>query len=318
MYEESRMKKKVTNKSKHKAAPPKLDDIIVQGTGDVIGWFNKVNSSIAFSSYDPGKLFLIGRDGKGALSVFHRNFDLCMGLALDERQDLYVASLYQIWKLTNILPKGELYQDFDRLYCPQVSFITGEINTHDVALDHTGRLIFVNTSFSCLSAISTDHSFDVLWKPPFISKLTPEDRCHLNGLAMENGRPRYVSMFAATDEPAGFRPHRKNGGLIMDVNSHDVVCSHLYMPHSPRVYRGVLYVLNSGTGEFGYVNKDAKQFVPMTFCPGFVRGLSFIGDYALIGLSKIKLKDGEQLPLVQNLKDNGYEEAQCGILYCSS
>lgn len=305
---------KATNSATEDNAQPVIEDIAVHGTGDIIGWLKKINASLAFSSYQPGKLFLIGHDNAGNLSVFHRNFDLCMGLTLDAQQNLYVASLYQIWKLTNILPKGELYQDFDRLYCPQASYITGEVNTHDTALDHANRLIFVNTSFSCLSAISTDYSFRVLWKPNFISELVAEDRCHLNGLAMENGRPRYVSMFATTNEIQGWRTQRANGGVIIDVNTHEIVCKGLSMPHSPRIYRDRLYVLNSGTGEFGFVNKETEQFEAITFCPGFVRGLSFIGDYAIIGLSKLKNKAIEyKLPIIENLKKHGFEASQCGL-----
>ncbi len=305
---------KSTGSSTDETPTPPIEDISVHGTGDVIGWLNKVNASLAFSSYQPGKLFLIGRDAAGNLSVFHRNFDLCMGVTLDEKQNLYVASLYQIWKLTNILPKGQLYQDFDRLYCPQVSYITGEVNTHDIALDYASRLIFVNTSFNCLSIISTDHSFDVLWKPSFISQLVAEDRCHLNGMAMENGRPRYVTMFAATNEIEGWRSHRVNGGIIIDVNTQEIVCSGLSMPHSPRIYRNRLYVLNSGAGEFGYVNKKTGRFKAITFCPGFTRGLSFIGDYAIVGLSKLKAPAIEDnLPIIQNLKKHGFEESLCGF-----
>lgn len=293
---------------------PQIDNIAIHGTGDVIGWLNEVNISFAFSSYQLGKLFLIGRNSDGQLSVFHRNFDLCMGLVADGNQSIYLASLYQIWKLTNILPEGQFYQDFDRLYSPQISYITGELNTHDVALDSNHGLIFINTTFSCLSAVSSERSFDVIWKPPFISKLAPEDRCHLNGLAMDKGKPRYVSMFAETDQHEGWRPHRVGGGLVMDVTTNEIVCRNLSMPHSPRLYRDTLYVLNSGTGEFGYVNLRSGCFEAIAFCPGFVRGLSFAGDYAIVGLSKLKNTDlAQQLPISHNLIKHGYKTTQCGF-----
>lgn len=290
------------------------DNITIHGEGDVISWLKETNCSLAFSSYQLGKLFLIGRNAANELSVFHRSFDLCMGLALDNNQTLYLASLYQIWKLTNILPPGQLYQDFDRLYAPQVSYITGELNTHDVALDNQNRIIFINTAFSCLATVSTERSFDVLWKPPFISRLMPEDRCHLNGLAMENGLPRYASMFAESDTHEGWRPHRVGGGIIIDITTNDIVCRGLSMPHSPRIYNNTLYILNSGTGEFGYVDIQTGKFVSICFCPGFVRGLSFIGDYAIVGLSKLKNPDlAQQLPIANNLIKHGYKSTQCGF-----
>jgi uncharacterized protein (TIGR03032 family) len=296
------------------SAEVQTENLSIHGTGDVLGWLNEVNISFAFSSYQLGKLFLIGRSPSNELSVFHRNFDLCMGLAMDGNNTMYLASLYQIWKLTNILPKGQLYQDFDRLYSPQVSYITGELNTHDVALDNHGKVIFINTTFSCLASVSSERSFDVVWKPPFITNLAPEDRCHLNGLAMDKGVPRYVSMFAKSDEHEGWRPHRVKGGIIMDIATNEIVCRELSMPHSPRMYRGVLYVLNSGTGEFGYVDVVTGRFEAITFCPGFVRGLSFAGDYAIVGLSKLKNPDlAQQLPISENLLQHGFETTQCGF-----
>lgn len=295
------------------AAQPQ-EQITIHGTGDVLGWLAENNLSLAFSSYQLGKLFLVGREPSGGLSVYHRNFDLCMGLAAEGNQTIYVGTLYQIWKLNNILPDGEYYQGFDRLYAPQASSITGEVNAHDIALHHDGRLLFVNSAFNCLAATSTERSFDVLWKPEFISELVPEDRCHLNGLAMNNGRPQYVSMFAASNVVDGWRSHRINGGLIIDIESNEIVCRGLSMPHSPRIYRDKLWVLNSGTGYFGYVDTASGRFENVVFCPGFVRGLSFIGDYAIVGLSKLKRDESaNDLPIRQNLKKHGFDEAQCGF-----
>ena len=51
-----------------------------------------------------------------------------------------------------------------------------------------------NTLFSCLAAASPTHTFRPLWRPPFVSRLAPEDRCHLNGLALRDGEPRYVTI----------------------------------------------------------------------------------------------------------------------------
>ena len=293
---------------------PQQDQITIHGTGDVLGWLDKANVSLVFSSYQLGKLFLFGRNHDGGLSIFHRNFDFCMGLAAVGNHTIYVGTLFQIWKLTNILPDGELYQDFDKLYSPQVSYITGELNTHDIALDHEGRLLFINSAFNCLATTSTEHSFDIVWKPEFISQIVSEDRCHLNGLAMQEGRPKYVSLFAESDEVNGWRSQRNDGGLIIDIETNEVVCRGLSMPHSPRIYRDKLWVLNSGTGYFGYVDMAARSFINVTFCPGFVRGLSFVGDYAIVGLSKLKYDENiDELPITQNLEKHGFSETQCGF-----
>jgi uncharacterized protein (TIGR03032 family) len=57
------------------------------------------------------------------------------------------------------------------------------------------------------------------------------------------------------------------------------------MPHSPRVYQDQLWLLNSGTGFLGRVDRSAGRFEPVAFCPGYLRGLAFVGHYAVVGLS---------------------------------
>ena len=133
---------------------------------------------------------------------------------------------------------------------PQVGYTTGDLDIHDVAVDAAGRPVFVATLFGCLATTSETHSFTPLWRPPFISKLAAEDRCHLNGLAMRDGAPAYVRAVAATDVADGWREHRRDGGVVIDVATNEIVCRGLSMPHSPRLHDGTLYVLNSGTGLF--------------------------------------------------------------------
>lgn len=154
---------------------------------------------------------------------------------------LYISTLWQLWRFGNALAPGQVKDGYDRVYVPQVGTVTGDLDIHDLGLDGDGRLIFVNTLFSCLATTSDTHSFKPLWKPRFITKLAAEDRCHLNGLSM---------------------------------------------PHSPRWHQGRLWLHNSGTGEFGYADLEAGRFEPVAFCPGYLRGLSLHGGYAVMGLSK--------------------------------
>lgn len=81
-----------------------------------------------------------------------------------------MTSLYQIWRFENVLASGQLAAGYDRMYVPQVGYTTGDLDVHDIAVEDTGRVVFVNTLFGCLSTISDTHSFVPLWKPPFISK----------------------------------------------------------------------------------------------------------------------------------------------------
>ena len=173
-------------------------------------------------------------------------------------------------------------------------------------------MIFVNTLFGCLATFSPRASFQPLWRPPFLSALVPEDRCHLNGLAMRDGRPAYVTAVAASDVADGWRDRRRDGGCVIDVASGGIVASGLSMPHSPRWYRDRLWVLNSGTGELGSVDLAGGRFQPMAFCPGYLRGLAFAGDYAVVTLSKPRHVTFHGLELDERLSQRG-AVPQCGL-----
>ncbi len=249
-------------------------------------WLTEQKCSLLFTTYQAGKLFLVGvKEGK--LSIFERTFPRCMGLCLHEKS-LYMSSLYQMWRFEDALLSGQKYQEYDAVYVPQMSYITGDIDIHDIAVDKNGDLIFVNTLFSCLAKASLTHSFKPIWKPSFITKIAAEDRCHLNGLAMENGEPRYVTCVAQTDVHEGWRDHRHDGGSVIDVKTGEIVCTGLSMPHSPRMHQGKLWLLESGSGYFGYVDLEKGQFERVVFCPGYPRGLSFVNDFAVVGSSKCR------------------------------
>lgn len=275
-------------------------------------WLHEQQLSLALTTYQAGKLIFIGLQPNGRLSVFERTFNRCMGLWGTE-QTLWMSSLFQMWRFENVLPPGQTHEGYDRLYVPRVGYTTGDIDIHDVAVDCEGRVVFVNTLFSCLATVSETHSFAPLWKPPFISKLAAEDRCHLNGLAMEHGRPRYVTAVACSDAPEAWRDQRRAGGVVVDCQTGDVAARGLSMPHSPRLYRDQLWLLNAGTGYFGRMNRATGVFEPLTFCPGFLRGLSFAGDYAVVATSRSREnKTFSGLELDDNLTAKG-AQAHCQI-----
>jgi uncharacterized protein (TIGR03032 family) len=278
----------------------------------ILSWLAEQKLSMVLTTYQIGKLFLLGLKGNGELSIFERTFNRCMGLC-PTPNGFYMSSLHQVWRFENLFRKGEMQDGYDRLYVPQVGNTTGDIDIHDMAVDADGRLIFVNTLFGCLATLSETHSFKPLWRPPFLSKLAAEDRCHLNGLAMKDGRAAYVTLVGESDVVDGWRQHRAGGGIVMDVNSNDVVARGLSMPHSPRWHQGKLWLLNSGTGEFGHIELDTGRFVPVTFCAGYMRGLYFHGDYALIGTSKSrKNRTFSGLALDDAMKSRK-AEARCGV-----
>jgi len=236
-----------------------------------------------------------------------------MGLCAAGPESLWMSSLFQLWRLENALEPGRDHDGFDRLYVPRVAYTTGDLDVHDIAVDGDGRVVFVNTLFSCLATVSDRHSFVPLWVPPFISRLAAEDRCHLNGLALQDGVPRYASAVGSTDVADGWRDRRHDGGVLVDVQSGEVVVSGLSMPHSPRVYRDRLWLLESGRGRFGFVDPASGRFEPVAFCPGYLRGLAFCGDHAVTGLSRPRDDAAlSGLPLDDELQRRN-AEPRCGL-----
>lgn len=275
-------------------------------------WLLEQKLSLGFTTYQAGKLFLVGLQPDGRLSVFERTYNRCLGL-WSNGQTVWMSSLYQLWRFENVLAPGTSSAGHDRLYVPQVGYMTGDLDIHDLAVEASGRVVFVNTLFGCLATISETHHFVPLWKPPFLSRLAAEDRCHLNGLALEHGKAKYVTAVSQSDVPDGWRDRRHDGGCVIDVESSEIIATGLSMPHSPRVYRDKLWLLNSGTGYFGFIDRATGQFEKVPFCPGYLRGLSFHGDYAIVGMSKSRAsKTFSGLALDENLKASD-AEARCGV-----
>ncbi|MEH2265860.1 TIGR03032 family protein [Nostoc sp.] len=283
-------------------------------------WLYEQNLSLSFTTYQAGKLFFIGLQANGKLSVFERSFERCMGLYANGNS-LYMSSLYQLWKFENIIQPGQNHQGYDALYLPQMSYVTGDLDIHDIALSKAEekdlepqKLLFVNTLFSCLGTVSETHSFVPLWQPPFISKLAAEDRCHLNGLAMQSGKAKYVTAVSQSDVAESWREHRANGGCVIDVESNEIVLRGLSMPHSPRWHQEKLWLLNSGAGEFGFADLKRGVFEPVAFCPGYLRGCVFYGDFAVVGISQPRHnKTFSGLALDEKLHQKNVEP-RCGLL----
>jgi uncharacterized protein (TIGR03032 family) len=277
-----------------------------------LSWLHEAQVSLAFTTYQTNRLFLIGLKPDGTLSAFERSFDRPMGLTASADR-LYLSTRWQIWRFDDALPEGAEHTGYDRVYVPRLAHTTGDLDVHDLALDRDGRLIFVNTAYSCLATLSERFSFAPLWTPPFISRLAPEDRCHLNGLAMADGEPAYVTAVSRSDVVAGWRERRERGGCVIDVEDGAIVIDDLSMPHSPRVYRDRLWLLNSGSGELGWVDRSRGRFEPIAFCPGFLRGMAPCGDYAVVGLSQSRReRTFAGLALDQHLKEKD-AEPRCGL-----
>lgn len=276
------------------------------------GWLGQHRLSLAITSYQSGRIYLVGSDQKGRLSFFERIFERAMGV-VGNAQRIYLGGLYQLWRFENVLrPNEVIHGQFDKCYVPRNAQTIGDLDIHELGVRKNGKVVFVNTKYSCLAELSQTHSFKAVWKPKFISKLAPEDRCHLNGLAMVDGEPKYVTAVCKSDSVDGWRERRRDGGVVIDVETDEIVCEGLSMPHSPRWHSGKLWVLNAGTGQLGWVDFETKSFVPHAFVPGFARGLSIIGNVAAVGLSKPRNQRFEGLQLDDELKQRD-AEPWCGV-----
>ena len=285
-------------------------------SGGIVSRLARLNLSIAFTSYQSNLLYMLGVLPNGGAHLHQSAMVKPMGLATDGRGGLVLAAGFQVLELANVLkPHERVNETFDACYVPRTIHVTGELDAHDVGVDRDGKIAFVNTRFNCLSTVSSRHSFEMLWKPSFISSLVSEDRCHLNGLAMVDGLPAYVTAVSRSDTIDGWRDRRHDGGIVIDVQTNQIICEGLSMPHSPRLHQGELWILNAGTGELGVVKHSGNapgRFEPRVFCPGFLRGLAFYGNLAFVGLSKPRFKRFEGLALEQRLQDAD-SEPWCGI-----
>lgn len=274
----------------------------------------QLGCSLAVTTYQAGKLMIV-RSAGGRLSTLLRSFEKPMGLALsDDRERLVIGTRRTVWTLRSspeIAPQLEPKGTHDACYVPRASHVTGDMQGHEIALVKH-RTWIVNTAFSCLCILDDDRfTFVPQWRPPFIDRLAGEDRCHLNGLAVEDDKVAYVTAMGETNTAQGWRENKIEGGIVIDVDSGAVVTRGLCMPHSPRVFDGKLFVLDSGRGFLCTIDERNGQRTTVAALPGYARGLAFAGPIAFVGLSKIREKDlFGGLPIASSYGD---DERKCGI-----
>lgn len=270
-----------------------------------------LKASLLVSTYQAGKLVMIGSAERRLTLSFH-NFDRPMGMAIDHAADrMAVAARSKVWHLRNdrnVAQKLNPQAIHDACFLTRSAQVTGEIQTHEMAWAQ-GELWVVNTLFSCLCTLHSDYSFVPRWQPPFISELAPEDRCHLNGLAILNGKPKYVTAMAESDSTGGWRPNKTETGCLIDVESGETIARGFAMPHSPRVHLGHIWLLDSGRGSLVRVDPTNGEAHTVARFPGYTRGLTMIGKLAFVGLSKIReTSTFGGVPIAENR-----ERLKCGV-----
>lgn len=250
----------------------------------------RLGCTLTVSTYQAGKLIFVSATNDQHLIQLPRSFKRAMGVAI-EGNNMAVATSNEIITFANSPQLAATYpskpQTYDALYVPRATYYTGHLDMHDLHYGKEG-LWGVNTSFSCICRVDADYSFRPVWTPPFIDGLASEDRCHLNGLAMQDGEPLYVSALGTGNEYQSWRDKVTSGGVVLHIPSNTIIAEGLAMPHAPRVYDEDLYVLQSAKEELIRIDPNTGKYDVVAHIPGFVRGMARCGQYLFVGTSKLR------------------------------
>lgn len=266
--------------------------------------------SLVVTTYQSGRLILVRAETPAALNTHLRMFRSPMGVAVGDGR-LALGTEREVWDFQNqteVAARLEPPGLHDACFLPRNVHFTGDIRIHEIGYAG-GELWVVNTRFSALCTLAPDSSFVPRWRPPFVTRLAPEDRCHLNGMAIVDDRVRYVTALGATDQARGWHADRAHGGVLIDVDSGETMLSGLSMPHSPRCYGGRFWFLESGKGTLATADLAQGRWQTIAELPGFTRGLAFAGPFAFIGLSQVRESNiFGGIPLLERVP-----ERRCGV-----
>lgn len=288
--------------------PTKLAMKASPGLGE---WLRERSISLLISAYQSGRLISIGTDESGKLRLSAVAFDRSMGLASDPG-GVWVATLNRIWRFGFLLGAKVAEAAHDVVLAPQAALFTGYVNAHDLAVGPQGRPVFAASMFNCVATTSIEASLIPIWYPAFITDRSPQDACHLNGIALDKGRLRYATVFAQRQEFGAWRQAGSEGAVI-DIASNAAVATGLTQPHSPRLHSGRLWLHESGKGAFGYV--DGGKFVEVIRCPGYLRGLAFHQEIACIGSSRPRDTQSAGAQSFATMLAERGAEADCGLVF---
>ena len=273
-------------------------------TEDFERLLKKTNSTLAVSIYQAGRVLLLNTNTLDRLNITPINYPKPMGV-IAEKNKLAIATKTELHLYGNSPQLAERMRvngnSLENLYFPRVTYHTGDLDLHDLCYV-AGEIVAVNTRFSCICKFDDTYSFTPIWKPFFISEHTPEDRCHLNGLETENGQPKYVTGLGTGNTKESWREDINNGGMLMDIPENKILLSNLAMPHSPRLYKDKLYLLESAKGELVEIDRKTYEKKSIIRLNGLVRGLTIKDGLAFIGISKVRKKSSTFSKLPESVK----------------
>lgn len=250
----------------------------------------KNRATLLLSTYQAGRVFVLSSTNGEQLDVQPVRFRKPMGIALHgTRMAVATLNRIEIYAGNETVGKNSpmSFQKFDRFYVPRMGYVSGHLDLHDIHL-HDKGVFAINTQFNCIASFSIEHHFTPRWVPPFIDAMVPEDRCHLNGMAVKDHFPSYVTALGQGNEKGSWRDGITTDGILIDVAQNKILFSDLAMPHSPRFINDELYLIESAKGDLIKINpeKQTKSVVGRT--AAFSRGLAHFNGIAAIGRSKAR------------------------------
>ena len=231
---------------------------------------------------------------------------MCMphpsGIAVNRGSGMvYISStrnpnqLYEFLPVISMMPRLDV--NVESLEgCPLVPvrshFYPGCLYMHDLAL--IDNALYANSvGQNCVIRLHDNGSYERVWWPRCIETENGpafgQNYIQLNSIAA--GDDLKSSFFSASaDKLSSVRPGHKNfpvdkRGVIFSGSTREVILRGLTRPHSARLYKGKIWVANSGYGEFGFIENGG--FSPILKLPGWTRGLCLYKNIAFIGTSRI-------------------------------
>ena len=224
------------------------------------------------------------------------------GLVVDRHKGfLYIASTRNPNQVVTLAPVRSLAGRADvklgRLReTPMIpvrsQFFPGCLYVHDLALMN-GELHAAAAGINAVVRLGSAGDYQRVWWPRCIEKVGAkafqQNYLQLNSIAAGSSLSRsYV--LASTDVPSRLRPGNPafpvdRRGVVFSGATRDVMIRGLTRPHSARLHQGRVWLDNSGYGEVGF-GQDG-HFQPAARLAGWTRGLTFHGDIAFVGISRV-------------------------------
>lgn len=288
---------------------PDLTPFSCQYTPQVPELLLKMGVSLGVTTYQAGKFIFLSPVDEDKLVQLPRQFEKPMGIALHgEKLGLVTKDQVIVFKnhpaLAASFPKSS--GRYDAMWMPKLSYHTGVLDLHDLSWGEKDQLFAVNTLFSSIVKLSSESSFEVFWTPPFIDQVVPEDRCHLNGMVLHNGTPRYATAFNQGNEKLSWRQGSITAsGVLIDVVNNEILLDNLGMPHSPMLLDDKIIFLESATGQVSEYDTTTHEKSKLFDVKGFVRGLTYYKDHLFIATSKLRksVSTFAHLPIAREAKE---------------